>query len=75
MLKKGDINDPSIAVRLERKRAVTHLEGFRYERVKVDPVCPDINQDWAYEELLLVFTILQWSKRRSAAKDLFFIFV
>lgn len=36
--KEGKMNDPAFALGLERKRAVTHLEGFRYKRVKTDPV-------------------------------------
>lgn len=61
--KEGKMNDPSFALGVERKRAVTHLEGFCYKRVKTDPVGSGADQHWAQVELLLVFTTLQCRKR------------
>lgn len=36
--KEGKINNLTFALQAERKQTVTHLEGFRYKRVKTDPV-------------------------------------
>lgn len=48
---------------MERKQAVTHLEGLGYKRVEIDPVGPGTDQQRAQVELLLLFSTLQRSKR------------